>query len=107
MFFSFSVYTCALLLIIPFVLNYTCGINDANYNQPTFEILLLISSLMHCLREPYVNLAYVANKFHDISKYAYLEAVINVFISVIAVKKYGTNILLTTNASNQINILQK
>lgn len=91
MYCSFCLYTCAALLIVPFVLNYTRGVNDADYHQPFFAAILLLSSLVYCLREPYVNMAYVGNKFHEVSKYAYLEALINVVISVAAVRKFGLN----------------
>lgn len=91
MFFSFSIYTCAAVLIVPFVLTYTKGVNDANYDQKVFALILLASSLMFCLREPYVNMSYIANKFHEVSKFAYIEAAINIVVSVAAVRFFGLN----------------
>ncbi len=88
---TFSIYSCAILLIIPFVLNYTSGVHDANYNQPFFSILLILSYGMFCLREPYVNMSYVGNAFKDISKYAYIEAGINIVLSVLFVYYFGIN----------------
>ena len=90
-YFTFSVYSCAVILIVPFVLVYTSGIHDANYDQAIFSILLILSIGVFCLREPYVNMAYVAGKFKEVSKFAYVEAVINIVVSVIAVSKFGLN----------------
>ena len=32
---------------------YTAGINDANYIQPLFAVLLVLANAVHCLRMPY------------------------------------------------------
>ena len=90
-FITFTVYTCAVLLIVPFILIYTKGIYDANYQQEIFSLLLILSMAMFCLREPYVNMAYIAAKFKEISKYAYIEALINIIFSIIFVYSYGLN----------------
>ena len=91
LFIVFTIYSCAVLLIVPFVLNYTSGVTDANYRQPIFSILLILSYSIFCIREPYVNMAYVSNSYKKISKYAYIEAVINVCASFLFVKKLGLN----------------
>ncbi len=86
---STVLFTCGILLIIPFVLIYTKGVYDANYNQPFFGVILLLSEYLYCCSEPYVNIAYAAGHFKQTSKYAYIEAIIKIFISVSLVKKYG------------------
>ena len=88
---TFSIYSCAIVLIVPFAMNYTRGIMDANYNQPFFSVLLIFSYGIFCIREPYVNMAYVANAYKEITKYAYIEAGINVVFSIIFVYKFGLN----------------
>lgn len=85
-FFFFSV---AALLITPFVQLYTKGIVDTDYNQPIFGILLIISEALYLVKLPHLNLAYSANKFKEITMPAYIEALLNIGISVILVKKYG------------------
>lgn len=85
-FFLFSVST---LLITPFVILYTKGINDTNYYQPVFGYLILISEALYLIKNPHLNLAYSANKFKEITKIAYVEAIINVLISIILVNKFG------------------
>ena len=88
-YFTFSIYTCAVILIVPFIKIYTNGIIDANYIQPQFSFLLILSYSVFCLREPYVNMAYASNHFKEISKYCYIEAILNVILSFFFVKKYG------------------
>ncbi|MBQ9684224.1 polysaccharide biosynthesis C-terminal domain-containing protein [Candidatus Saccharibacteria bacterium] len=77
------------LLITPFIQLYTSNITDANYYQPTFAILLIISETIYMLRSPYANLAYAAGKFKDITKHAYIEAVINITLSIILINQIG------------------
>lgn len=85
-FFSF---TLAGLLITPFVMIYTKGINDANYNQLLFGVLLVISEAIYLIKFPHLNLAYSANKFKELTKPAFIEAAINIFVSLVLVNIYG------------------
>lgn len=88
-FVSIVLFTCGCSLIIPFVSVYVKGVNDANYIQPLFGIILLLAEEVYCLREPYVGTAYVCGKYKETAKYAYVEAGLNLVISLLLVKKYG------------------
>ena len=88
-FISFFMFTVGGLLITPFVQIYTKGITDIDYNQPIFGIIIVLAELMYVIREPYVSLAYSANKFKEIKKYGYIEALMNIVISIILVPFYG------------------
>ena len=85
----YYLFTIAGLLITPFVMIYTKGINDANYYQPLFGILLLISDALYLIKFPHLNLSYAANKFKEITIPAYVEAILNIVISILLVKKFG------------------
>lgn len=85
----FFLFTVGGLLITPFVMIYTKGITDANYYEPIFGGLLLVAEAVYLLKFPHLNLAYSANKFKDITKPAFIEAFLNIIISVILVSKYG------------------
>ena len=87
----FFLYTMAALLITPFVLLYTKGITDTNYNHHIFGVLLCISEAMYLVKLPHLNLAYAANKFKEITRPAYIEAGINVIISVLLVGRFGVS----------------
>lgn len=81
--------SCCSVLIVPFIEIYTNGISDANYSQPLFSFILCIAIFLLCIREPYIQLTYNAGLFKETQGYAYTEAVINVVISIILVKKMG------------------
>lgn len=85
----FFLFTVAALLITPFVQIYTKGITDTNYYQPVFGILLLISEALYLVKIPHMNLSYSANKFKEITIPAFIEAGLNIVISVILVSKFG------------------
>lgn len=85
----FFLFTIAALLITPFVQLYTNGITDANYFQPMFGYLLIISEALYLVKTPHLDLAYSANKFKEITFPAYIEAFLNIIISVLLVKKIG------------------
>ena len=94
--YEFVIYLCSFflfivggILIVPFIMVYTKGINDANYFQPALGWLMILSEFIFCIREPYVNMAYSANKFKEVSKYAYIEASINIVLSIVLVTKLG------------------
>lgn len=86
---TFILFTVGGLLITPFVALYTSGVTDTNYYQPDLGILLILSEGICCLREPYVNLAYAANRFRDVTKHAIIEAALNISVSIILVFKLG------------------
>lgn len=93
----FIIFSVGALLITPFVMLYTNGIKDANYFQPLLGYLMLIAEALYLLKFPHLNLAYVANKFKEITKPAFIEAFINIVLSLILVFIYGINgILIAT-----------
>ena len=72
-------------MIIPFVKLYTAGIEDADYLQPIFAVLMIITALTYCLRLPYHAMVIAAGHFKQTSVAAYGEALINIVLSVILV----------------------
>ena len=83
------VFTCGALLVTPFVQIYTRGITDANYYHPVFGYLMMAAEAVYCFRDPYVSVAYVSGKYKETAKYAYIEAVLNIAISVVLVSELG------------------
>ena len=86
---AFILYGLAWIVIIPFVKWYTMGVTEINYIQPLFATILASAELVYCARDPYISLEYCSNKFREIGKYAYTEAIINIVISIVAVIKFG------------------
>lgn len=79
----------ASFLIVPFILLYTKGVQDVNYYRPLFAILLLLAEAIYCYRDPYIAVAYASGHFKQTAKYAYIEAGINIMLSVILVNIIG------------------
>lgn len=77
------------MLITPFVMIYTNGIMDADYYQPLLAVLLVLAEALYLVRYPHVSLAYSANRFKEITIPAYIEAGINIIVSLILVNFFG------------------
>ena len=83
------VFSCTAALIVPFVRVYTAGINDANYIQPAFAILLTLANAMHCLRLPYNIMVLAAGHYKQTQRNYIVAAIINIVLSVLTVKAWG------------------
>ena len=82
-------FSATAVLIVPFVRLYTAGVSDADYIQPVFAILLLLSSVVYCLRIPYHNVVIAAGRFRETRAAAYGEAAINLTLSIVLVLRHG------------------
>ncbi len=92
-FFYFSIVTflfaCTFALEIPFVKVYTKGITDVNYIRPMFAYIMILAQLTMAIRIPYTNIILSAGHFKQTEKGAWIEATLNVIISIILVQNYG------------------
>lgn len=82
-------FSCGIVLVTPFVDVYTSNIFDANYHQPVFGAVIMIAEMIYCLRDPLVAVSYTSGNFKSVSKYAYIEAIINIVVSLSLVWRYG------------------
>ena len=83
------IFTCTLALITPFVTVYTAGVTDADYIRPLFGYLLVASEFIWAIRAPYASLTLAAGHFKETRKGAWVEAIVNIVISVALVWKLG------------------
>lgn len=83
------VFTCVAVLIVPFIKVYTMGINDTNYIQPIFALLLTLANAMHCLRLPYNLMTLAAGHYKQTQSNYIIAVVLNIVISILTVKMYG------------------
>ena len=88
-FISIILFNCTMILLVPFVMLYTGGVDDANYFQPIFAILLTISGLVYCLRVPYNTIICAIGHFKATQKSAVIEPILNIVVSIIVVKDFG------------------
>jgi len=79
----------AAAMILSFVKLYTKNITDVNYIQPVFAYLLLTAIFFRAVRYPYVGIANAAGHFKQNRNLSFVEAGINVVLSVTLVTKFG------------------
>ena len=83
------VFSCVFLLITPFVQLYTKGVTDADYIRPLFGYLIVASEFLWAMRAPYSSLTLAAGHFKQTRKGAWIEAAVNIVLSVLLVFNYG------------------
>ena len=83
------IFGCTGTLIVPFVMLYTQGINDANYNQFEFAVLIVLAHALHCIRLPYHMMIKASGRFKETQSNYFIAAIINLLVSIITVKLIG------------------
>jgi len=90
-FIIFTLFIPAFILFIPFVKIYTNSIQDANYVRPLLAFLILFSAVIYNLRQPLEHIITASGLFKQTQIFAYVEAGINISLSIILVNIYGIN----------------
>lgn len=83
------IYTTAGIMIVPFALLYTSGVNDVSYDKPVFALIITIAGAFSCFRIPYQTITEATGHFKQTRNGAIAEAAINIILSIIFVLKYG------------------
>lgn len=76
-------------LLVPFVKVYTLGINDANYDQKKFAIVISLAYFFLMIRGTYNTAITAAGQFKNTQIHCIIETILNLILSVLLVKKYG------------------
>lgn len=88
-------YSCALILINPFISIYTKGITDINYVHPMYGVLLVIWGILHNVRIPYTALVNAAGLYRETRRVNILQVVLLLGLSIILVQFFQiTGVLL-------------
>lgn len=94
------------LIIFDFIKIYTDGIKDINYLILPVGILFVISEAVHCIKQIYHNLILAAGHYKETQKGAFIEAGLNLSLSVIFAKYMGMpGIILATIISTIYRII--
>lgn len=88
-FISLVMYGTTASMIVPFVRVYSMNVTDANYIAPLFSFLLTVASFTYCLRTPCHAITIAAGHFKQTQVAAYAEAIINIVVSAVMVKRFG------------------
>ena len=83
------IFACTFVLITPFIVVYTEGVTDADYIRPLFGYLLVASEFIWAIRAPYASITLAAGHFRETRRGAWIEAIINIVVSIALVWKFG------------------
>lgn len=83
------VFGCTGILLVSFIRVYTNGIDDADYIQPLFAILITLANAGHCLRLPYNILILAAGQYKQTQSNYIIAMILNIVISIVTVKIWG------------------
>ena len=83
------IYATVGTMILPFVSIYTRGVHDVEYLRPLFALLLTVAGAFGCYRIPYQSIVEAAGHFRQTRNGAFLEAGLNITISILAVRRWG------------------
>ena len=105
--FASVVFSCAALMILPFIKIYTKGVTDINYLIPSFALLSVAAYAMQSLRTPYLIAVQAAGKYKETRNGAFVEAGLNLGLSVLMVFKLGIiGVTIGTLAANTFRTVQ-
>lgn len=82
-------YAMTAVLITPFVMVYTSGVEDIDYYAPIFAVFIVLSKAAYSMRTPYQVMVFSAGHFKQTQVSSFIEAGINIVISILLVSRYG------------------
>lgn len=101
------VFSCAVMLMLPFVKIYTKGVTDTEYVLPAFAMMSIAATATFCMRAPYLTAVQAAGQYKQTKKGAFAEAGLNVGISLICVFRFGLiGVTFGTLAANLFRTVQ-
>lgn len=83
------VYSCTLILIMPFISIYTAGINDAEYILPILGFMFVVNGLLQNLKTPQGMLVIAAGKYRETRVQSIIQGAIGLIASVVLVQSWG------------------
>lgn len=95
------IYSVAMVQILPFVLLYTDGITDANYNQPILAVLFTLNGFLFNVKTPQGMLVTSAGLYKETKRQTTTQAVIAIAGGLVLGRTYGlVGILIAMCLSN-------
>lgn len=87
-------YSVTAIMLTPFVMIYTSGVTDANYNRFWFGLLMTASCCVYTTRLPYQIIAEAAGYFKETRNSAIMEVALNIVASLICAPFMGLNAMV-------------
>lgn len=83
------IFSTTLVLIVPFVVLYTKGVNDVEYSLPAYAFVITVAMAWYCFRTPYLTLVQGAGHYKETKIGSYFEAGLNLLSSIVLVQFVG------------------
>lgn len=87
-------YSVTAIMLTPFVLIYTDGVTDADYNRFWFGLLMTVSCCVYTTRLPYQMIAEAVGRFKETRTSAALEVIVNIIVSLACAPFMGLNAMV-------------
>ena len=81
-------------MLTPFVMIYTNGVTDANYNRFWFGLVMTASCCVYTTRLPYQMIAEAVGRFKETRNSAAMEVILNIVVSLICAPFMGLNAMV-------------
>ena len=105
--FTTVVFSCAGMLILPFIERYTKGVTDVEYLRTNLAILVTCAEALFCIRQPYLTLVQATGFYKETKNGAMVEAVLNLLISIILINMMGIEgVIVGTLVANLFRTVQ-
>ena len=86
---AFIIFTLMAVFLLPLIQIYTGGINDANYSNAPLLFLFVVMNLLSNGKLPSNHVLEYSGKFRETRSHAIWEMIINIAVSVFAIKLWG------------------
>ncbi len=101
------IFSCVIVLIVPFVKLYTKGVTDVNYIQPAFAFVAVIAEMIMCVRQPYLTIVQAAGHYKQTRNGAFIEAGLNLGITLALTPFFGLiGAIVGTLVANSVRTIQ-
>lgn len=87
--FGTVIYATALVMLVPFVVIYTSGVEDVEYIRTAFAIIAMVAGIFDIFRYPYKQIINCTGHYKNTRNIAIIEACINIVVSLVMVYNFG------------------
>ena len=102
-----TIFSTALVMILPFIALYTKGVHDTEYILPAYALVITTAQALYCMRSPYLTLVQGVGHYKQTKVGAFFEAGINLTLSVVLVQFIGiVGVAIGTLVANLFRTLQ-
>ena len=104
--FIVTLFGTTLFLLQDFISLYTVGVKDIDYHQFYLGVVFVLSEALFCIRQIYQNVVLAAGHYKETQISAFIEAAINIALSIVLVNLIGIEgVLIATIVASLYRII--